>query len=277
VIGHGPVVAVCGSLNMDVFCYVKRLPTPGETVAGERLAYTPGGKGANQAVAAARLGARVRFHGARGDDAFGKAVEDAMAADGIDVAGLAVEDVHTGVATITVANGGDNLIVAVSGANDRAAPPRPDAEAAVWLTDGQLPVAAIEGTLAAARATGATAIITPVPVGRVPRDLAARFDYAIVNERETDALAATGTGTGVVTMGARGLRAGALELPAIPAAAVDTTGAGDALTAGLAVGLAEAMALEQALRLGMAAAACVVERYGCQPAMPTRQEVEARL
>jgi ribokinase len=200
-----------------------------------------------------------------------------MAADGIDVAGLAVEDVHTGVATITVANGGDNLIVAVSGANDRAAPPRPDAEAAVWLTDGQLPVAAIEGTLAAARATGATAIITPVPVGRVPRDLAARFDYAIVNERETDALAATGTGTGVVTMGARGLRAGALELPAIPAAAVDTTGAGDALTAGLAVGLAEGMALEQALRLGMAAAACVVERYGCQPAMPTRQEVEARL
>jgi ribokinase len=264
---------------MDVFGYVPRLPVPGETLRGTRLAYAPGGKGANQAVAAARAGADVRFTTACGGDEFGVELVAALERDGIDLTRLRRVDDATGVALILVDDAGENLIVAIPGANDLVLPPAPDPAVDVWLVQAEIPVEAVEGTLAAARATGATAVVNPSPAGRLPSGLVARFDIAIVNETELEALGAEQPPRVVLTLGERGVRLlpEALQLPAIPARVVDTTGAGDALAGATAAALAEGRPLEVAVRWGIAAASISVERRGCQPAMPTRSEVEERL
>jgi ribokinase len=264
---------------MDVFGYVERLPAPGETLRGSRLVYAPGGKGANQAVAAARLGADVRFFGALGDDRFGETLTASLADDGIDLGALRRHDDATGVALILVADDGENQIVVLAGANDRVEPPAPDPDAAVWLTQAEVPPSAVEGTLAAARETGALAVVNPSPAGRLPSDLVRRFDVAIVNETELEGLGLDLPPTVVLTLGAAGARIlpDGPTLPALPAQVVDTTGAGDSLAGGLAAGLAEGLPLPEALTLGLATASLCVERYGCQPAMPTRAEVDERL
>lgn len=271
-------VAVCGSLNMDVFGYVERLPRPGETVLGSRLAHVPGGKGANQAVAAARAGAPVRFFGACGRDADGDQALAALVAAGVDVSGVARTSDPTGVAMILVDDAGENVIAAIPGANARVEPP-PAGNAAVWLTQGEVPQAAVEGTLAAARAAGATAIVNPAPSGQLPASLVARFDIAVVNETELAALGGDRPPAVVLTLGRHGARLlpAGTELPPFPARAVDSTGAGDALIGAMAAALAEGRPLAQAVRFGMAAAAILVERPGAQPAMPDRAEIERRL
>ncbi|HEY0388420.1 MAG TPA: PfkB family carbohydrate kinase [Gaiellales bacterium] len=272
-------VGVCGSMNMDVFGYVERLPRPGETLTGDRLLYAPGGKGANQAVAAARAGADVAFHAACGRDGFGDRLIEALTQDGIDLSGVVRVDDPTGVALILVERGGENQIVVLPGANRRVDGPAADGDVTVWVTQAEIPPAAAEAVLAAARATGATAIVNPAPAGNLPGDLVARFDIAIVNETELDALGEHRAPTTVLTLGAAGTRVlpdGPI-LPAFPAAVVDTTGAGDALVGALAAGLAEGLPLDGALRLGMATASLAVEREGCQPAMPRRAEVDRRL
>jgi ribokinase len=272
-------VGVCGSVNMDVFGYVDHAPGPGESVFGHRLAYAPGGKGANQAVAASRLGAAVRFVGACGTDPFGDTVVDALATDGIDLSSLRRVDDPTGVALIVVSDDGENRIVALSGANARAEGPVADPAVGVWLTEAEVPVDAIAATLAAARSTGAVAIVNPSPAGVVPAELVQRFDIAVVNEIELAALGDRRPATVILTLGARGARIlpEGRAFAAFPAQVVDTTGAGDALVGGLAVGLADGASLEQALQLGLATASLCVERHGCQPAMPLRVEVERRL
>ena len=272
-------VGVCGSVNMDVFGYVERAPGAGESVFGHRLAYAPGGKGANQAVAARRLGAAVRFVGVCGTDPFGDSVAAALATDGIDVSDLRRIDQPTGVALIIVSDDGENRIVALPGANAQASGPLPDPAVSVWLTEAEVPVEAISATLAAAHATGAIAIINPSPAGVVPSDLVRRFDIAVVNEDELAALGEERPATVVLTLGARGAQIlpDGRSYDAFPADVVDTTGAGDALVGGLAAGLAGGASLEQALVLGMATASLCVERPGCQPAMPLRDEVERRL
>jgi ribokinase len=272
-------VGVCGSMNMDVFGYVERLPRPGETLTGDRLLYAPGGKGANQAVAAARAGAEVAFHAACGRDGFGDRLIEALTQDGIDLSGVVRVDDPTGVALILVERGGENQIVVLPGANRRVDGPAADEDVTVWVTQAEVPPAAAEAVLAAARATGATAIVNPAPAGNLPGDLVARFDIAIVNETELDALGGHRAATTVLTLGAAGTRVlpDGPVLPAFPAAVVDTTGAGDALVGGLAAGLAEGLPLDGALRLGMATASLAVEREGCQPAMPRRVEVDRRL
>jgi len=272
-------VGVCGSVNMDVFGYVDRLPLPGETIAGSRLAYAPGGKGANQAVAAARAGAQVSFAGACGSDPFGDQVAAALAADGIDVTGLRRVDAPTGVAMILVEDGGENVIVAVYGANTQTSGPPAGAQADVWLTQAETTPDAVAATLGTARASDAMAVVNPAPAGRIPAELIERFDVAVVNETELDALGDRRPPAVVLTLGKRGARVlpDGPELPAFPAEAVDTTGAGDALTGALAAALAEGRPLDQAVRFGMAAAAVSVERPGCQPAMPRRAEIEERL
>jgi len=274
-----PAIVVVGSLNMDFVVRVEHLPAPGETVLGERLAYAPGGKGANQAVAARRMGADVRFAGACGRDEFGDRLSAALAADGIDLAGLRRVDGETGVALIVVDDAGENQIVALYGANHQATPPDPEPAVDVWVTQGEVPPDTVAGVLAAARATGATALVTPSPAGRLDAELVSRFDVAIVNETELAALGDRRPPALVLTLGARGARIlpDGPELPALPARVVDTTGAGDCLTGATAAGLAEGRTLVDAVRLGLAAAAICVERHGCQPAMPTRAEVELRL
>jgi ribokinase len=272
-------VGVCGSVNMDVFGYVDRLPLPGETIAASRLAYAPGGKGANQAVAAARAGAQVSFAGACGRDPFGDQVAAALAADGINVTGLQRVDAPTGVAMILVEDGGENVIVAVYGANTQTSGPPAGAQADVWLTQAETTPDAVAATLGTARASDAMAVVNPAPAGRIPAELIERFDVAVVNETELDALGDRRPPAVVLTLGKRGARVlpDGPELPAFPAEAVDTTGAGDALTGALAAALAEGRPLDQAVRFGMAAAAVSVERPGCQPAMPRRAEIEERL
>jgi ribokinase len=273
--GH---VGVCGSANMDVIAYVPRLPRPGETLRADELRYAPGGKGANQAVAAARLGASVSFHGARGADTFGEQIAGSLRDAGVDVAHLDHVEEPTGVALILVAAGGENQIAVVAGANAVVAAPR-TAVADVWLTQAEIPVEAVRGTLERSRSSGATAIVNPSPAGHLPAELVAQFDIAIVNEAEFAALDRGGPPVVIVTRGERGVRIlpGGQELGAFPAQPLDTTGAGDAFAGGVAAGLAEGLALLDAVRLGMAAAAVCVERPGCQPAMPTRAEAEQRM
>jgi ribokinase len=265
---------------MDVFGYVTRLPMPGETLHGTRLAYAPGGKGANQAVAASRSGATVHFFGACGTDAFGDQAVAGLTADGIDVTGLRRLDDPTGVALILVEDGGENEIVVLAGANDSVtAPSAAPGDVAVWLTQAEVPAAAVEGTLERARAASATAVINAAPSGRLPAELVGRFDIAIVNQLELEGLGDRRPPCVILTLGAQGARIlpDGLVVPAIPADVVDTTGAGDALTGAFTAALAEGRPLADALRWGMAAASLSVERYGCQPAMPTRDEIEGRL
>jgi ribokinase len=264
---------------MDVFGYVPRLPAPGETLRGTRLAYAPGGKGANQAVAAARAGAAVRFTSACGDDDFGHELTAALEQDGIDTGNVRRVEGATGVALILVDDDGENQIVVIPGANDAVRAPEPDGDVDVWLVQGEVPLAAVEGTLAAARATGAAAVVNPSPAGRIPAVVVARFDVAIVNETELDALGDDRPSRIVLTLGARGVRIlpDGPELAAIPADVVDTTGAGDALAGVTAAALADGLPLEEAVEWGIAAASLSVERHGCQPAMPRREQVEMRM
>jgi ribokinase len=273
------VVGVCGSMNMDVFGYVARLPRPGETLTGDRLMYAPGGKGANQAVAAARAGAEVRFTGACGLDHFGDQLVESLSADGIDISAVRRVETPTGVALILVEHSGENEIVALYGANHDVTGPEPDAGVSVWVTQAEVPIGAVEATLRAARVTGAVAIVNPAPAGHLPAELVAQFDVAVVNETELEALVGARAPATVLTLGAAGARMlpGGETLPAFPADVVDTTGAGDALAGAMAAGLAEGMELVDALRFGMAAAAISTEQRGCQPAMPGRGQIDRRL
>jgi ribokinase len=271
-------VAVCGSITADIIGYCPRLPRPGESVLGRRLLVAPGGKGANQAVAAARMGAAVQLAGARGDDAYGELCAAALTRDGVDVAAV---DVHagmpTGVALICVDDAGNNQILALPGANALAAPPAP-CGAAVWLCQGEIPSDAVRSTLAAARADGALAICNPSPLHAIDPDVVQRFDLAIVNELEHEALHGHLPPRVIVTRGARGavLLPSGEEIPAITARVVDTTGAGDAFAGALSAGLAEGMEMSAALRLAAVAAGISVEREGCQPSYPSRAEVDRR-
>jgi ribokinase len=271
-------VAVCGSITADVIGYGPRLPRSGESVLGHRLLIAPGGKGANQAVAAARLGACVRLVGARGDDAYGALCAAALAADGVDVEAVVVHaGTPTGVALICVDAAGNNQILALPGANALVTPPLP-CGAAVWLCQGEIPKEAILGTLAAARADGALAIVNPSPVNAIDPDLVRHFDLAVVNEIEHEALAGHLPARTVLTLGARGavLLPSGETFPAIPAKVVDTTGAGDAFAGALAACLAEGMEIGAALGRATVAAGISVEREGCQPSYPTRADVDLR-
>ena len=272
------LLAICGSISADYIGYGPKLPGPGESVLGDRLLIAPGGKGANVAVAAARLGARVRFHGARGADANGTLIGDALAAEGIDTSALEVlADVPSGVALICVDERGENQILALAGANGRVGAPAP-CGAKVWFCPGEIPRAAHVGTIAAARTDGAIVVINASPTHAVDASLLPQFDLAIVNEGELQAFAESLPPRVVVTRGAKGVVVlpGGPELPAPPAKVRDTTGAGDAFAGGVCAGLAEGRSLEHAIRLALVAAAISVERDGCQPSYPTRAEVERR-
>lgn len=273
------LLAVCGSITADLIGYGPRLPGPGETVRGSDLLTASGGKGANQAVAAARLGAVVRFTGARGADPLGDMCAAALAADGVALDELLVcEDSYTGVSLICVGADGENQILALPGANARCPVPLP-CGAAIWLSQFETSRAAVEGTLEAARRDGAPAIVNPSPTDAEAPELVARFDLAVVNEDEACALASFLPAARVVTRGARGavLLPEGDELPALQVTAIDTTGAGDALCGAFAGALAEGLSRRAALVRAIAVAGLSVERRGCQPSYPTRAELDRRL
>ena len=297
-----PRVLVVGSANIDFTVAAPRLPRPGETVTDGTLLVNHGGKGANQAVAARRLGADVRLIGCVGRDAFGAAIRAALAGEGIGVEGLAERPAAaTGTALIVVDPTGENQITVAPGANRTLTPDDLHAREAdfawadVVACQLEVPIKCVATALTLARAQGAVTILNPAPVPATPiGDLFRRVDYLTPNSGEAErlsgvpvtglgaadeaarALLRAGAGTVIVTLGGNGAVAQGVEsvhVEAFRVDVVDTTGAGDAFNAGLAVAVAEGRPLREALRFAAAAAALACTRRGAQPSLPTRAEV----
>jgi ribokinase len=264
-----PELTVVGSINLDLAARVERLPRTGETVSGAELARVPGGKGANQAVAAARLEARVTLRGAVGADLF---AEEALA--GLREAGVELElDVAgaTGIALILVDDSGENQIVVVPGANGEV---RPQSASGAVLCQLEIPVEAVE----AAAAEADFFCLNAAPAKPIPPALVERCDLVVVNRYELEALPAQPRLT-ALTLGAEGavlLEHGSEVARAVPppVTAVDGTGAGDAFTACLVVSHLEGRGWDEALRRACAAGALAASRFGAQPSLPTAAEVD---
>ena len=299
----GPLIVVLGSLNMDLVVRVDRLPAWGETLAGGDLATVPGGKGANQAVAAARLGARLRAElGARvamvgrvGDDAFGRRLRDGLAADGVEADRVLVtQEVATGTAAIFVDDAGRNAIVISPGANARLTPNDVNAasnllaSAACVVAQLEVPLETVRRTAALCRTRGVPMILDPAPAPPtpLPADLM-DVDVLTPNESEAAALGVSihtpRRGDLLLKRGGRGCTFIASDGTPHDASAfavdvVDTTAAGDAFTAAFAVArYAEGRPIDESLRFANAAGALACTRPGAQPSLPTRAEVEALL
>ena len=291
-------VVVLGSANIDLVATAARLPGRGETVAGNEFRRSPGGKGANQAIAAARAGGAVRFAGAVGDDDLGRQVLNALAASGVDTGAVLRAAVPTGTAHITVDAAGDNTIVVVPGANGTLDTLLPEHAAVLDRADTlllqlELPLGVVRQAAARARARGVRVILTPAPAGELPDDLLDAVDLLVPNEHEATTLAgATDPDQAarrlaqrcdvVLTMGARGAMyasAGVepVVVPAFPATAVDSTAAGDTFVGVLAVALAGGAELPAAMRRASAAAALSVQRAGASDSAPTAGEIDVFL
>ncbi|HEY6016795.1 MAG TPA: ribokinase [Gaiellaceae bacterium] len=269
---HVPRITVVGSLNVDLVARCHKLPQPGETVGGAEFRRIPGGKGANQAVAAARLGAQVRFVGRVGRDRFAL---EALEREGIDVEGVGADDGESGVALIFVDDEGENVIVVAPEANGRLrGADVVVGEADALLCQLEIPVEAVDAAAAQAR----WFCLNAAPAVPVPAALVRAADLVVVNRYELDALPETPRLT-ALTLGAEGavlLEAGVeVARAAAPRVeAVDGTAAGDAFCAALLVYLLRGIDREQALRLACAAGAIAASRLGAQPSLPTAREVE---
>jgi ribokinase len=299
-------IVVAGSLNMDLVAYAPRIPQPGETVIAGAFQTTPGGKGANQAVAAARLGAAVSMIGKTGTDAFGQELRQSLEAAGVRCRFVSRDaDAPTGVALITVDATGQNSIVVASGANMQLSPADIDAAEDVIAAAGFLllqlesPLETVTHAATVAQRHGVRVILNPAPARALPTELLQMVDVLIPNETETAsltglpvetpqdaevagaALLARGVGAVIITLGARGALLvrdrEAVHSPAFPVVAVDTTAAGDAFIGGLALALSEGQRVPEAMRWGCAAGAIAAARAGAQSSLPDRGEVEAML
>jgi len=290
-------IVVLGSVNMDLVVRCQRLPSPGETVRGSDLRRWPGGKGANQAVAAARMGAAVDFIGCVGDDELGREAMAVLRSEGVGLAHLQVmPGVSTGVAMIAVDEHGENTIVLSQGANGRVSAGH--ARAAAGLIQGaallvcqlEVPLEAIEEAVGIARAAGVPVLLNPAPASALPARLLQAVDYLVPNETEAATLApSTGGHEATVralqklgprhvlmTLGADGVMLSGDEIAVVLAPAVraiDTTGAGDTFVGALAAGLVEGASLLQAVKTAVQAAAISVTREGAMSAMPRREEL----
>ena len=298
-------VVIFGSINMDLVVRTPRLPAPGETLTGHTFFTASGGKGANQAVACARLGAHARMLGRVGGDVFGATLRDSLRDYGVDVSGVGVSAGPSGVAVIAVDDAAENTIVIVAGANgtvgagDLALLEEALADATVLLLQLEVPIAAVIAAAQAARRRGVTVLLDPAPARELPAELYAAADIITPNETEAAALVGfavkgrpdaeraarvlleRGVRAAVIKMGSQGAYwADATRdgfAPAFQVAAVDTVAAGDAFNGGLASALDAGQPLEQAIRWAMAAGALSVTKPGAQQSMPTRQELERML
>jgi ribokinase len=272
-----PRITVVGSINLDIVAFTERLPRPGETLTDAELERVPGGKGANQAVAAARLGADVRFVGCVGDDEHRRLAVAGLEDADVDLSGVRVVDEPTGVALILV-GGGENQIVVAPGANRRVQPEHVDVEGAdAVLCQLEIPV---ETVAAAAERADGMFCLNAAPARTVPVETLARCDLIVANSFELDALGSSALGRlFALPLGEEGallLEAGEELARATPPAvrAVDGTAAGDAFCACLVVSLLEGRPHEEALRRACTAGAIAASRPGAQPSLPTAAEVD---
>ncbi|MCF4997390.1 ribokinase [Pseudomonas syringae] len=297
-------VVVIGSLNMDLVTRAPRLPRGGETLIGHSFATVSGGKGANQAVAAARLGAQVAMIGCVGNDAYGAQLRDALLVEQIDCQAVSTVDDSSGVALIVVDDNSQNAIVIVAGANGAMTPAvieRFDSvlqAGDVIICQLEVPDATVGHALKRGRELGKTVILNPAPASRpLPGDWYGAVDYLIPNESEASILSglpvdspesaekaaaqliSMGAGKVIVTLGAQGalFADGATfeHFPAPKVKAVDTTAAGDTFVGGFAAALACGKTEAEAIRFGQVAAALSVTRAGAQPSIPTQSDVQA--
>jgi ribokinase len=295
-------IVVVGSLNMDLVMRMSRAPVGGETVSGIDFAMLPGGKGANQAVACARMGANVIMVGRVGIDPNGDALKAGLAADGIDAREVkALASTHTGVASIWVEDDGQNRIVLAPGANgllDPASVARANTMidmAGMLIVQLEVPMLAVQAAVDRAFAAHVPVLFNPAPALPLPDSIWACIDILVLNESEASAYAglpvldpnsaaeagallrARGPDRVLVTLGAQGVvvidGAGARHFPAKKVKAVDTTAAGDTFIGALAAALCEGQSLDDAVALGQAASALCVTRKGAQTSIPYRRQL----
>lgn len=299
-----PIVTVVGSLHMDFTVVTDRLPSPGETVIGRTFKMSPGGKGANQAVASSRLGAKVYMVGRVGEDYLGSLLVEALRKNGVETAFVTKDpSSYTGIALITVDPQGRNTIAVAPGADEalrkedveRAMPII--AQSSALLLQLEVPIEVVTYASEEARKRGVKVFLNPAPFKPLPEGLYRNIFALTPNEVEASALTGIeakdkenlgkiaskildlGIENVVITLGSKGAflsnRKGSLFVPAYRVKALDTTGAGDAFNAALAVAVAEDSTIEDAVRFANLVAACKVTRLGAQEGLPTRDEVEA--
>ncbi|WP_326603134.1 ribokinase [Streptomyces sp. NBC_01799] len=290
-------IAVLGSTNMDLVAYVARAPERGETVTGREFRTIPGGKGANQAIAAARAGADVLMIGAVGDDAYGAQLRAELEHAGVETDLLHTAEGPSGTAHIVVDDTGGNAIVVIPGANGTVHTLGPGemaaiAEADLLLLQLELPLSAVVEGARMAHAQGVRTILTPSPVQPLPDELFDTVDLLIPNEHEAAALSGKTEPHAaaeillrrvpevVITLGSKGCLYAArggetVHFPAPEVTAVDTTGAGDTFVGALAVALGEGRAVPEALAWASTAAALCVQKPGASTSMPYRSEIDA--
>ncbi|AMP01976.1 ribokinase [Collimonas arenae] len=304
------MIVIIGSINMDLVLRVPRMPHPGETLSGGQFRTIPGGKGANQAVACARLSAdsvKVAMIACLGDDAFGAELRAALRSDGIDDTHVStIKGVASGVASILVDAGGQNSIVLAAGANDALSPAHIDAARAlieqsrIVVLQLETPLPTIRHAIKLAHELGKVVVLNPAPAQALPSDLLAQVQYLIPNEIEAAMLAglpeasldsdaaidaaiatlrASGSDKVLVTLGAKGvyaaLSSGSVHFAAQPTKAIDTTAAGDTFIGGFVAALAEGRSEADAIAFAQRAAALSVARIGAQTSIPYRHELEA--
>ncbi|BCJ58106.1 ribokinase [Micromonospora endophytica] len=289
-----PRVVVVGSANMDLVATAPALPRPGETVLGTDFVMVPGGKGANQAIAATRAGAHCSFVGAIGSDSFGVTLRARITAAGVDTSQLRVTYGTSGVALVMVNAEGENAIVVTPGANASLTTlTEPELalvrDADVLVAQLEIPVETVTEAAVTARAAGTRVVLNAAPAVPLPPELFAAVDLLVVNENEAQAY--TGRGRedpyalldlvprAVLTLGSEGAWYGdrdgtAVHLPAVPVETVDSTAAGDAFTAALAVAWGEGRDLVDAVRWAGAAGAACVRRLGASVSLPGRAEID---
>jgi ribokinase len=303
---RGRPIVVVGSSNTDMVIKTVRLPGPGETVCGGRFQQAAGGKGANQAVAAARAGGRVHLVARVGNDLFGEIALQGFRRDGLHVGHVTVDDqAHSGVALILVNEDGENSIAVASGANARLSPDDIRAagetigRAGILLVQLEIPMETVEAAVRLAADAGVKVILNPAPARPLEMPILQKIDYMTPNENEVEkitgikvetekdaALAARillhhGVKTVLITLGPRGVYVAGQGfrklIPAFEVEAVDSTAAGDVFCGTLAVAIAEDKPLLDAARFANAAAAIAVTRLGAQPSAPNRAEIETFL
>lgn len=295
-----PDILVAGSLNADLVVRTPRFPQPGETISGEDLHVIPGGKGANQAVAAARHGAQVAMLGRVGQDNFGDFLLENLKSNGVDTKYVRRDEAATGTAIIVVDSSGQNSIVLSPGANGQVT--EQDMQDASFsdfkllLLQLEIPIPAVVAAARRAREKGLGVILNPAPARELPEELIALTDYLIPNESELGLLSGMevrdiasaelaarsllerGVGTIIVTLGSKGALIVTGEqvthVESFTVDVVDTTAAGDSFIGGFAYKLLESDDLPEAVRYGCACGALAVTKFGAQPSLPTKEEVE---